>query len=182
MAINSYNISIVNTTKLLRAHFGGGGVSHPADGGGRGGTRSQVQMGVPPIQLTGGTQSQVQAGVPLPANGVPHSADGGVPHPAGSYPILDPGGGIPPSRGGESHPRSKWGSPPIQDWMGYPQSGDRAAYRALATRRAVCLLRPRRRTFLLFLKWLLGLFFWRLLANEARKNLQFSFRKYFSLR
>ena len=66
------------------------------------------------------------------------------------------------------HP-SWWGYPssqetgcgaPCQDWVGYPlplsgldegtpcPSGDRAAESVLATRRALCLLRSRRRTFL----------------------------------
>ena len=41
------------------------------------------------------------------------------------------------------------GGTPCQDWMGVtPLSGDRATERALATRRAVCLLRSSRRTFL----------------------------------
>ena len=42
------------------------------------------------------------------------------------------------------------GNPPCQDWMGYPPSGDRAAQRALAMQRAVCLLHLRR-TFLFYL-------------------------------
>ena len=62
--------------------------------------------------------------------------------------------------------RTGWGTPPCQDWMGIPPliktgwgsprpsvrppppSGDRATGQALATLRAVCLLRLRRRTFL----------------------------------
>ena len=51
-------------------------------------------------------------------------------------------------------PHQDWvGVPHCWDWMGVPHpslSGDRAAERALATRPAVCLLRSRRRTFLLF--------------------------------
>ena len=75
-------------------------------------------------------------------------------------PGLDWGGvsgwrGYPPSSvGAKIRGWGRWdwmGYPPVQDWMGYPQplqSGDRAVKRALVTRRAVCLLRSRRRTFL----------------------------------
>ena len=55
------------------------------------------------MQLVEDTPSQVQAG--------------GVPHPAGRYPI--------PGRGGGRHPISglEGGTPPIQDWMGYSHPG-----------------------------------------------------------
>ena len=57
------------------------------------------------------------------------------------YPIKSNGG----------YPYPGWmGVPPSQDGWGYPPPplGDRAAQRVLATRRAVCLLRSRRRTVL----------------------------------
>ena len=107
-------------------------------------------------------------GVPHPRLGweVPHLADGGA------YPHLRSG------LGGVCHPRSGWlgvphpadgGTPSKirmgvtpprqQDWVAppphqglngdpLPPSGDRSPKRALATRRAVCLLRSRRSTFL----------------------------------
>ena len=101
-----------------------------------------------PIQLTGGDR------VPCPADGgggIPHPADGGgVPHPAdggGGYPLPRSGwgGGVPhPVDRGEPLPRQ--GSTPPR---GTPPPPTRPAQRVLTTRRAVCLLRSRRRTFLL---------------------------------
>ena len=73
--------------------------------------------------------------------GVPHLADRGYPHLSN--------GGYPPHQDWITPP------PPIQHWKGIttppppPRSGDRAAWRALATRQPVCLLRSRRRTFML---------------------------------
>ena len=88
----------------------------------------------------------------LLTRGVSHLRSG-----QGGYPIpgLD-GGGIPFCwQGGTTSkirmgvpwvpPSAEWGTP-IQDWMGYPPP-PQSAKRALATRRAVCLLRSRRRTF-----------------------------------
>ena len=75
--------------------------------------------------------------------GVPHPADGGT-HPKSGrgYPILLTGR-LPPSKirtGGTPHPRL--------DGVPLPPHPS-SAKRACATRRAVCLLRSRRRTFLL---------------------------------
>ena len=61
-----------------------------------------------------------------------------VPGPFQGYPV-SPGWGVPQDR-----------VPPARTLLGYPHSWDRTAERALATRRAVCLLRSRRRTFLSF--------------------------------
>ena len=118
----------------------------------------------------GGTPSQVWTG------GVPHPRSGwggtpscwqGVTHPRsgwGGCPILLTGGGypIPGLEGGYPHRRSGWGVPPlsagwstpIQDWIGYslPLPPPPHRRRALAKRWAVCLLRSRRRTFLLNLR------------------------------
>ena len=70
------------------------------------------------------------------------------------------GGGVTPSQvqvegthpadRGVPHPRSRWGGYPSSKtgWGTPPSSGDRAAQRALATRRAVCLLHSCRRTSL----------------------------------
>ena len=67
---------------------------------------------------------------------------GGVLHPRsgqGGYPIPGLDRGVPhPADGGYPHPRSGWRVP------------EGSAKRALATQRAVCLLRSRRRTFLFF--------------------------------
>ena len=91
----------------------------------------------------------------------------GVPHPAwpggGRYPIRPDGGEVPPSqdRGYPIQPnrgyphQGGWGYP-RPGWMGVPPpppsppTEDRAAQRVLATRRAVCLLRSRRSTFLFY--------------------------------
>ena len=68
---------------------------------------------------------------PNPSQRVPQSwpGDGG-----GGTPVLAKGKGVP-------QPGQDWGTPP-------PQPLDRTPQRALATRRAVCLLFSRRRTFL----------------------------------
>ena len=98
----------------------------------------------------GGTM--VPCSFPGPFQGVPQSFWG--------VPPARPGWGIPPARTGMVYPwPGQDGVPPHHVRMGYPpwpdQDGvppppqDRAAERALATRRAVCLLRSRRRTFLL---------------------------------
>ena len=130
---------------------GWGGVPHHRSGWREGGTPSQVQVG--------GTPSWVQMGVP-------HSADGGTPSRIrmGGTPIQD-WMGYPPSRPGMGgipwgtphprldgvppHPDLGWGYPgtPVQDWIGNPPPPQSAKW-ALATRRVVCLLRSRRRTFL----------------------------------
>ena len=119
----------------------GWGVPHPRSGWGgysipgpdRGGTPCQVWM-----------------------RGAPHPADGG-------YPIQDQDRGTPhprlgtPSKtgwGNSFQSRTGWGTPLMQDWMGYHPPSP-SANRALATRRAVCLLRSRRRTFFFVLN------FWR---------------------
>ena len=128
-----------------------GGVPHPADGD----TPTQVWMGGVPHARSGWGR-----GYPIPClDGVPHPTDGvppskirmGYPH-QNLMGYLHPGlDGVPPSKTG-------WGTPPVQDWMGYsscprldgvppPQSGDRSAKWALATQWAVCILHSRRRTF-----------------------------------
>ena len=105
-----------------------------------------------PIHLMGGggTSSQIQAWGTNPADGgYPIQLMGvrqqGVP-PSREYP---PAGGIPSGRGypQQGYPSPGRGYPPPQ--QGVPPT--RAAWRVLATRRAVCLLRSRRRTFLFFL-------------------------------
>ena len=127
--------------------------------------------------LVGGTPFQVWIrGYPIPGLGVPYPA-GGIPCPRSRWEVPHPADG----REGVPHPRSRQGSTPSyirmgeyplsrtewgnphQDCMGYPLppsrtgwgsrlSGDRSAQRTLTTRRAVCLLRSRRRTFLFVLK------------------------------
>ena len=73
----------------------------------------------------------------------PSGWQGGCPHPSRF-------GGIPPSfLTGDTPILPDGGTPPVRTGWGYPP-GDRAAERALATRWAVCLLRSRRRTFLLW--------------------------------
>ena len=146
-------------TGVCLLNFRGGGVPCPRSVGGGstpckvwvggGGTPSQVWVGGYPGQVWmvgGGTPSQVWVGVPCPRSG--------------GYPIpgLD-GGGVPcPRSEGGTPARSGWwggylGYPPGQVWMvgglpGVPLPPlDRVGKRALATRRAVCLLRSRRRTF-----------------------------------
>ena len=109
----------------------------------------------------------VEGGYPIPGmdrgGGYPiPDVDGGYPIPGpdgGGYPIpgVDWGVPHPADRGGVLHPRSGWGGgypillmlegTPIQDQVP-PLSGDRSAKRALATRRAVCLLHSHRRTSL----------------------------------
>ena len=102
-------------------------------------------------------------GYPIPGpgggGGLPHPADRGYPiqvtgqgrvlHPMSPGPGLD---GIPP--------------PPSPGLNGVPppQSGDRAEKQALATRRAVCRLRSRRRTFLY------SQFFWPVSPFTAKNN------------
>ena len=106
-------------------------------------------------------------GVPRPRSGwggVPHPrSKWGLLHPAdGGYPIQDQDLGLnpgyPSSKTGRGTLLSKtgWGTLPplLQDRIGYClapplPSGDRSAKRALATWRALCLLRSRRRTSLL---------------------------------
>ena len=149
----------------------GGGVPHPADRG-VGYHIPGLDGGGYPIHLMGGTTSQVWTG------GAPHPADWGVPPSqvwmggtpsswwGGGCPIpgLTWGGGVPPSQltgstpfpglegGTPSYPDA--GVPPSQVWTGgTPLAGGapstRPAQHVLATWRAVCLLRSRRRTFLL---------------------------------
>ena len=118
-----------------------------------------------PIWLMGGgvTPSQVWMGVPIPG-------------PDGGYPVagLDRGGVSHPADRGYPHPRSGWGYPPHQDWVGVPPPPSRLdgvpprsrldglppcpglvgyppVRRQISTcyAGAVCLLRSRRRTFML---------------------------------
>ena len=104
----------------------------------------------------GGYPDQVQpAGGDTLTGGVPHL---GYPHPIGPGwgGVSRQGGGtppqVPPIRPGEEVP--KVGYPPRQTWPGggTPRGGYSTSYRitdgVLDTRRSVCLLRSRRRTFL----------------------------------
>ena len=118
------------------ANWGGGVYPLPRSGLG-GGYPSQVRMGrgVPhPRSGHGDTPSQVRMG------------GGEVPHPKsewrGTPSQVRTGGGVP-------HPRSEWGggTPYPGQVGGGTLSG--TAWRAIATPRPVCLLRSRRRTFLL---------------------------------
>ena len=149
---------------------------HPKDGGrycfqfvsphldGGGGETPSNQWGIPPSFLMG-------AGTPIPPNGgTPILPNVGEVPPSSLtpwYPPVRTGWGtptietgwryLPPSGldgGNPQPPLALDGGTPCQNWMGYPptpQSGDKAAKRALATRRAVCLLRSRRRTFLFYI-------------------------------
>ena len=154
---------------------GGGGVRGPDQMGGYpiqspdGGYLSQVQTRVTPSQvwmwgvpilLMGATPSKVWMG------GNPSCWWGyTIPGLDRGHPIPDPNGGYPILLMGYPHPRSGTpcprldGVPPIQYWMGTPRprldgipplSGDWSAKRTLATRWAMCLLRSRGRTFLLW--------------------------------
>ena len=116
-----------------------GGVPQPGPSPRQEGTPFQSQGWVPPFS---------------PNKGVPLSSPdwGGTP--------IQSQGGIPPSspdRGGTPI-QSQWGimeypPPPQQDRMGVPPPpGHTVTHRVLATRRAVCLLRSRRRTFLFHLE------------------------------
>ena len=96
---------------LPRSRWGGGLPQPVLD---RGGTPSQVQVGVPP-PWEGGTPAWTWEGVPpLSVDGVPPNPglDGFLPPPplGRGYPLPGPGKGYPPCQ---------WmGYPPIQDWMG----------------------------------------------------------------
>ena len=140
----------------------GEGVPHPAHGwrypipgpDGGGGTQSQVQMGGTP-SYWGGTHSSSGWGVPHP-----RSKWGGVTHPTDEgTPIQDQDRGYPGVTGwGTPLYKIEWGTlrprldgvPPCSrlDGVPPPPSGDWSAKRALATRRALCLLYSSRRTFL----------------------------------
>ena len=89
-------------TGVCLFNFWGWGVPHPADGG----YPSKVWMEGYPIQLMGGTPSQVWTGIPHPRSGW------------GGYPIPGPDGGVTP--GYPLPVRTRWGTPPSQDWVGYP--------------------------------------------------------------
>ena len=108
-----------------------------------------------PIWLTGGALIWPMGGTPIQLMGEPHLAHKvGCPHLSNrGYPHLADGDtpcwdwmGVPPPLGldGGYYLSRLDGVPP------FPPSGDRAAERALAARRAVYLLRLRRRTFLVF--------------------------------
>ena len=86
----------------------------------------------------------------------PFQSQWGVPHPVLMGYLSQVSMGYPPPIG------TGWGYPPGQDWIGWnpppfhwdwigvpPPPGDRSGERVLAMRRAVCLLRSCRRTFLL---------------------------------
>ena len=141
------------------------------------GTPSQVWVGGYPILGLGRRvpHPRSQWGYPIPGPDGGYPIPGEVPHPRSGwgYPILLTGvphprseqeGVPPPFKTGwvtPPPPIQDWmGYPPIQDWMGYPSIQDwmgyhqpQSAKQALATRRMVCLLRSRRRTFL-FAVWL----------------------------
>ena len=100
--------------------------------------------------------------------GIPLSQDGGTPSRKQEVTPIQPGRGLPPSQNGDDYSfieiphLAGWGytSPPL-DWMEVPllfgrmgdlppiPPGDKAAKRILAMCRMVCLLRSRKRTFLL---------------------------------
>ena len=144
-----------------------GGVPHPAD---TGSTPSQVQAGGYPIQLMSGGGYPIQGPgggyqIPGPGRGYPRvpllvqdwmgyppvQDWMGYPPPhcqiLDGYPLCPRLDGYPPA----PIPRLD-GIPPCPWLDGVPPtpSGDWSAKRALATRRAVCLLRSRKRTFLFF--------------------------------
>ena len=121
----------------IPGQYGGGtpfpdldrGVPHPRSGRERGVTHPRSGWGVPPsqVRMVGGTldtPTQDCMGYPLSKTGW-----GTLPPP-----FKTGSDNLPPSRSG-------WGTT-------RPPSGDRAAYRALATWWAACLLRSHRRTFL----------------------------------
>ena len=130
---------------FVSPHIDGRGVLHPADG--VGGIPILPHRGVPLSFLTGGTRW----GVPPPGlDGVPPIGAGW------GYPPLGLGG-VPPGTGwgtpwlgldwGTTPIRTGWGTTPVRTEQGYPPPPGATA-QALATRRAVCLLRSCRRTFL----------------------------------
>ena len=107
---------------------------------GRRGTPSG-QWGVPPSSQLEGTPSSWWG------RGYPHLANGG------GTPIRPAGGTTNWPTGRYPPPCLEWmWVPPIRTGWGTPLSGDRAAEQALATQRAVCLLRSSRRTFLFSFK------------------------------
>ena len=122
------------------------GVLHPADGEGGGCT---------PILPNQGVHRSFLMGVPYPSwlgCWYPHLADGCTP--SGQQegtPDLADGVYPPPPSGLLGYPVGTGrGTPPHKDWICLPPSlsGNRAAERVLATRRAVCILRSHRRTLL----------------------------------
>ena len=149
----------------------GGGGEYPSKV--QEGESPSFQMGVPPSFAMGGYAHPSQWGRhPILPNGVGGRGTQNLPN--GGYPHLANVGGGTSSSPDRSYPT--WpigvpqgillvrtglgsglhGAPPSQDWMAHqdwlgvppPLSGDRATEQGLATRRAVCLLRSRRRTFL----------------------------------
>ena len=138
-------------------HPRSGGVPHPRSGGG---TPSQVWTKWVPHPADGGTPSKIRMGGIL---GYPPFKIGWGTSPPSRLvpPTIQDWMEYPPARTGWGTPLSKtecrtppppsktgWGTPPSPR---LPPSGDRLAKQALATQRAVCLLRSRRRTFLLCL-------------------------------
>ena len=112
--------------------WGSGGVPGPPRG--EGGT----WLGTPP------------GGYPDPPGGVPDRVPPGV----GGYLTEYPTPPHPPPRGVPGPPRGTW-TPPGGYLTGYPPPGGypgRTTEGVLTTRRAVCLLRSRRRTFLFLIK------------------------------
>ena len=128
------------------------------------------QLGVPPSFLTGAYPILPDGGTPIQVQG----QDGGYPHPRsgqGGTPI--PGQGVPPLgldegtpiKPGVGLPPSRLdGDTPHKDWMGLPPPhpsgldggtchppppiGRQSSRASTCMRRAVCLLRSSRRTFL----------------------------------
>ena len=113
------------------------------------------------MRQRGGTWTPPPGGVPgsgTPPRGVPRPPRGGtrVRYPPGGY--LDPPGGVPGSGTPQGVPGPPWGGylgqvPPLGGVtrVRYPPRGGypgRTTEGVLTTRRAVCLLRSRRRTFL----------------------------------
>ena len=113
------------------------------------GSRGGTEVRVPPRGGGGGTEVWVPPPPPPPRGGggggtevrVPPRGGGGgtevrVP-PGGEVWVPHPPGGVPRS-----------GYPPRGGYSGYPPPGGGSTEGVLTTRRAVCLLRSRRRTFL----------------------------------
>ena len=111
-----------------------------------------MQRGYPARSETG-EMGYPHPGYPILPDGSTHIQQWEIPfQPDGRVPTSSLIRGVPLSRDGVPPPhQAGWG---YSGWTGVSPSrdgispGDRAAQRVLATRRAVCLLRSRRRTFL----------------------------------
>ena len=123
----------------------GGGGSGPAGGGRQvqpGGCQSSVQLGGGQVQLVGGCQVQPGGSGPAGRGGSGPARGGGQVQLAGGW-----GGQVQPGRGGQVQPAGGGSGPAGRGGGGLSQ--DRTTEWVVTTRRAVCLLRSRRRNFLL---------------------------------